>query len=215
MTAVALIALAGACVALPAWRALHAVRARRRNPPTSARRILFPFIGGALSEPVLDATLRIARAETATLIGVYLARVPMHLPLGAPLPRQCNEAMALLEVIEHRASRVNVSVDARIERGRTYRHALRELLEHEHPDRVVIAADTAGTDGFDAADVAWLLEHAEGEILVLRPAHDYHLRAPAGVQRPAAPAHPPSAADQRVQTPRWCSPDMLSRRALR
>ena len=54
---------------------------------------------------------------------------------------------------------------ARIERGRTYRHALRELLAHERYDRIVVAADDIGS-----TDVAWLLEHADGEILVLRPA---------------------------------------------
>ena len=128
---------------------------------------------------MLDATLRLARAEDATLVPAYLARVPMHLPLAAPLPRQCVEAMPLLEAIERRATHEGVAVDARIERGRTYRHALRELLASEHQDRIVIAADTSGTDGFDAADVAWLLQHAPGEILVLRPAHDRLIRAPA------------------------------------
>ena len=175
MTAV--LALAILCAGLVAWRAFDALRARRRRLTSPAQRILFPFIGGALSQPVLDATLRIARAEDATLVPAYLARVPMHVPLGTPLPRECSEAMPLLEAIEHRASHEGVAVDARIERGRTYRHALRELLAHEHQDRVVVAADTAGTDGFDAADIAWLLEHASGEILVLRPAHDRHIRA--------------------------------------
>jgi hypothetical protein len=38
-------------------------------------------------------------------------------------------------------------------------------------------ADRTGTDGFDAAAIAWLLEHAPGEIRVLRPAHDRLIRA--------------------------------------
>ncbi|MEA2144060.1 MAG: hypothetical protein QOI64_2490, partial [Solirubrobacteraceae bacterium] len=119
-----------------------------------------------------------------TLVPAYLASVPMHLPLEAPLPRQCNEAMPLLEAIEHRAKHEGVAVDARIERGRSYRHALRELLAHEHQDRMVVAADTSGTDGFDAADIAWLLEHAPGEILVLRPAHDRLISASGNGRRP-------------------------------
>jgi len=139
---------------------------------TVRRRILFPFVGDALSEPVLAATLRLARLEHATLVPAYLAHVPMAMPLDAPIPRQCERAMPLLEAVEQRAARAGVPVDSRIERGRTYRHALRELLEHEHFDRVVVAADTEGGEGFGAADVAWLLEHAEGELLVLRPAHD-------------------------------------------
>ena len=66
----------------------------------------------------------------------------------------------MLEAIKHRATHAGVAVDARIERGRTYRHALRELLAHEQQDRIVVAADASGADGFDAADIAWLLEHA-------------------------------------------------------
>jgi hypothetical protein len=33
-----------------------------------------------------------------------------------------------------------------------------------------LRAATTGTDGFDAEDIAWLLENASGEILVVRPA---------------------------------------------
>jgi hypothetical protein len=40
-----------------------------------------------------------------------------------------------------------------------------------------VAADTTGTDGFDAAEIAWLLERAPGETLVLRPAYDRLIRA--------------------------------------
>lgn len=149
---------------------------RRRRAPAAAgaavRRILFPFVGDALSEPVLEATLRLARVEHATLIPAYLAPVPMAMPLDAPIPRQCERALPLLEAVEQRAARAGVAVDSRIERGRTYRHALRELLAHERYDRVVVAAGTDGDEGFGAADVAWLLEHADGELLVLRPAHD-------------------------------------------
>jgi nucleotide-binding universal stress UspA family protein len=150
-------------------------------PPTSRLTVseapdavaLFPFVGDALSEPVFEATLRLARAEHATLVPAFLVRVPMAMPLAAPIPRQCQQALPLLEAVEQRAARAGVPVDSRIERGRTYRHALRELLGHEHFDRVVVAADTEGGEGFGAADVAWLLEHADGEMLVLRPAHDH------------------------------------------
>ena len=155
-----LVLLALACAVLAV-----ALARRRRAPGPSPRRILFPFAGEALSGPVLDAALRLARAERATLVPAYLARVPMAMPLDAPIPRQCGDAMPLLEAVEQRAARAGVPVDTRIERGRTYRHALRELLEHERYDRLVVAADD-----FGGADVAWLLEHASGEVVVLRPA---------------------------------------------
>lgn len=44
-------------------------RIRRGRPLQPApRRILFPFIGSNLSQPALDAALRLCRAEDATLV---------------------------------------------------------------------------------------------------------------------------------------------------
>ena len=154
------------------------VRHRRgEEEHAPSRRILFPFVGTQLSLSALDAALRIARVENATLVPAYLAPVPMSMPLGAPIPRACGQAFELLEAIEQRADAVGVPVDGRIGPGRTARHALRELLAAERYDRIVVAAETARTDGLSAVDVAWLLEHAPGEVAVLRPADEATLAA--------------------------------------
>jgi nucleotide-binding universal stress UspA family protein len=153
---------------------------RRRGaaePDRSRRRILFPYVGTQLSIAALDAALRIARIEEATLVPAYLAPVPMALPLDTPIARACSQAFELQEAIEQRAAHVGVPVDGRIGRGRTVRHALRELLADEHYDRIVVAAATAHTDGLSAGEVAWLLEHAPGEVVVLRPADEAALAA--------------------------------------
>jgi len=153
---------------------------RRRRDGTIApasRRILFPYVGTQLSISALDAALRIAHVEQATLVPAYLAPVPMALPLEAPMPRTCTRAFELQEAIEQRATVAGVPVDGRIGPGRTVRHALRELLTTERYDRIVVAAATARTDGLSATDVAWLLEHAPGEVVVLRPADDTALAA--------------------------------------
>jgi hypothetical protein len=121
---------------------------------------------------VLDASLRLASAEDATLVPVFLARVSLHLPLDTPLPRQSNIAIPLQEAIERRATRFGIPVDARIERGRTYRHALRQTIANERFDRIVIAAAAHNSPGFGPDDVAWLLDNAPGEIVVLRPDRD-------------------------------------------
>jgi hypothetical protein len=153
---------------------LRAVRVTRKprsaETPQSSRRILFPFLARALSEPALDAALRLAHAEDATLVPVLLARVGMQLPLDAPLPRQLAVAIPLQEAIEQRAAAFGVPVDARVERGRTPRHALRQTIAHERFDRIVVAAAGDGAAGLGADDVAWLLQTAPGEIVVLRPA---------------------------------------------
>jgi nucleotide-binding universal stress UspA family protein len=150
-----------------------------RMPGEPARRILFPFVATALSRRALDAALRLARAEGATLVPVFLARVPLNLPLDAPLPNQSRIAIPLQEAIEHRALKCGVPVDARVERGRTTRHALRQTIMHERFDRIVVAAAPHGGHGLDPDDVAWLLDHAPGEIVVLRPGSEDPVASPA------------------------------------
>lgn len=142
---------------------------RRRLRARAPKRILFPFRGKSVSRSTLDAALRLARAESATLVPAYLVTVPNQLSLDAPIPKECATAIPLLEAIERRASRLEVPIDSRIERGRTPRHALTQLMEHERFDRLVVPAETTRSDGFQPDDVAWLLEHARGEVIILRP----------------------------------------------
>ncbi|HEY4277437.1 MAG TPA: universal stress protein [Conexibacter sp.] len=159
---------------------LRGRQATRSTPVPGPRRVLFPFLGRTLSKPALEAALRLARAEGATLVPVYLAEVPRHLPLDVALPRQSRVALALLDAVEQRAQQCLVPVDARIERGRDSRHALREMLAHERYDRIVLAAETAGGgDGFSPEETAWLLANAPGEIVVLRPASEGPVELPA------------------------------------
>ena len=96
-----------------------------------------------LSERSLDATLRLARAQDATLIPAYLAIVPKALSIEAPLGSECEGALALLELIEQRAAKAGVAVDSRIERGRTARHALEALIDQERFDTIVLPAATS------------------------------------------------------------------------
>ena len=148
-------------------------------PGTKVGRILFPFVAQGLSTRALDAALRLADAEDATLVPIFIALVPARLPLDATLTRQCAIAIPLQEAIEQRATEFGVPVDARIQRGRTHRHALKQTIDQERFDRIVIAARANGTPGFDADDVAWLLNHAAGEIVVLRPSKEQNLGPPA------------------------------------
>jgi nucleotide-binding universal stress UspA family protein len=170
--------LALGIAAVTATHLNYRVRRPSKVPVTGTRRILFPFVANALSSRALDAALRLASAEDATLVPTFLARVSLDVPLDTPLPRQCALALSLQEAIEQRATKFGVPVDARIERGRTYRHALRETVANERYDRIVIAAATPDRPGFGADDVAWLLKNAPGEIVVLRPDDDERIGPP-------------------------------------
>jgi nucleotide-binding universal stress UspA family protein len=144
-------------------------RLRRGGRAESVHRILLPFTGTEISRRALDAALRLARAEEATLMPAYLAAVPLRLPLECPMPAEASRAMSMLEAIEQRASAQEVAVDARIERGRSYRHALERLLKEESFDRVVVPAHANGGEGLSGDDLVWLLRKAPAEVLILRP----------------------------------------------
>ena len=175
---VVLAALAGST----GYLLIREVRRRRTDASITPAptRILFPFVGQALSTPAFDAALRLARAEGATLVPAYLAIVPLSVQLDTPLKKQAEMALPMLEAVEQRAATQGVAVDSRIEPGRSVRHAFRLLLEHERFDRVVAAGATNG-DGFSPDDVAWMLENVPGEILILRPSRQ---RAKAKTIRP-------------------------------
>jgi nucleotide-binding universal stress UspA family protein len=151
-----------------------AKRRRRKTSGEGVHRILLPFTGTEISRRALDAALRLARAEGGTLMPAYLATVPLQLPLGCALPKEAAGAMAMLEAIEQRAAAQEVDVDARIERGRTYRHALERLLDEEDFDRVVVPARANGGEGLSGDDLVWLLRSAPAEVLILRPAPEDH-----------------------------------------
>ena len=194
IVAILVVALVALGVAFVSGRGLGRLRRRASVQASSSRRVLFPFVTGALSQRALDAALRLARSDGATLVPVFLAQVSLDLPLDSALPRQCSLAMPLLEAIEQRATEAGVPVDSRIERGRNRRHALRQAIAEERFDRIVIAAASEGSPGFDADDVAWLLDNAPGEIVVLRPSGDERSGLPgAGRGRRSIPARPPRA----------------------
>jgi nucleotide-binding universal stress UspA family protein len=145
---------------------------RRSEAPEVVHQILLPFTGTEISRRALDAALRLARAEEATLMPAYLATVSKRLPLDCAIPAEAARAMPMLEAIEQRAAAQDVAVDARVERGRSYRHALRRLLGREEFDRVVVPATSTGATGLSGEDLVWLLEKAPAEVLILRPAPD-------------------------------------------
>jgi hypothetical protein len=167
---VALIAVAALAAALGVALARRSgFRLVKLKP--GAQRILVPFSGGTLDPTVLETAIRIARAENATLVPAYLLIVPLRYAEDSPLTEEVAVALPLLEAVERAAGRAGVSVDARIEKGRTLTHALRLLWAVERFDRIVVPA-TGNGHGFTTKDLTWLLENAPTETLVLKPGRD-------------------------------------------
>jgi nucleotide-binding universal stress UspA family protein len=180
MIVIIILALVAVAVLGVAFGRFHAPQRRQQRAarPEAVRRILLPFTGTSISKRAFDAAVRLARVENATLMPCYLATVPLNLPLDAALPAQCLRAMPLLETIEQRAVDQGATIDGRIMRGRTYRDALRRILEDEHFDRVIVSATSHpggnGSGGFSGDDLVWLLDRADAEVLILRPAPEDH-----------------------------------------
>ena len=79
-----IVSLIAAAIAVAAFVVAH-----RRSPgkplPAGTRRILVPFTGGELDSRVLEAAIRVSRAENATLVPAYLVIVPLSLAEDAPM----------------------------------------------------------------------------------------------------------------------------------
>jgi hypothetical protein len=170
--------------ALATARLFGRLRGRRVSP--GSRRILVAFTRGHLERTVLDAAIRIARAEEATLVPAYLIVIPMQFTLDATMDREVSMAMPLLEAVEHAASRAGVPVDARIESGRTPIHALERLWKVEHFDRIVIPAPTGRDPGFTPKELLWMLTNAPSETLILRPDPALRHSEPVDARPPAS-----------------------------
>jgi hypothetical protein len=173
MTAL-VIALAVLVVALALLLAYRSRPPRPLRAPRNARRVLLPFTGSSLDRAVLDAAIRIAHAENAVLVPAYLLRVPLEYSEDSPLTKEVAVAMPLLEAVERAALRCGVSVDARIEKGRTPTHALGRLWAVEQFDRVIAPAPADNHDGsigggFSPKDLTWILTNSPTETLVLKP----------------------------------------------
>jgi nucleotide-binding universal stress UspA family protein len=156
-----------------------AIRVRRQLPNQGGQsppvqRILLPFTGSAISRRALDAAVRLARAENATLMPAYLAVVPRNLDIEAPIERVCGKVLPLLDAIEQRATRQGIRVESRIQRGRTYRDALSRVLDSESFDRVVVPASADGS-GIAGKDIVWLLTRAPTEVVIVRPDAEDHV----------------------------------------
>jgi nucleotide-binding universal stress UspA family protein len=143
-----------------------------KDRPRPVRSILLPFTGQAISRRAFEAAVRLARAENATIVPAFLARVPRNLPIDSPVPGQCAGGMPLLEAIEQRAAAQGLAVDSRVARGRSYRDALRRLLDQEQFDRVIVSATDSPRIGLSGEDLEWLLERVPAEVMILRPAPD-------------------------------------------
>jgi hypothetical protein len=160
-----------AVLATALWMARRRTQELVASP--GAPRILVPF-SGALDPVVLQAAIRIAKAQNAVLVAAYLLVVPLQYAEDSTRKEEVGVALPLLEAVEQAALRAGVPVDARIEKGRSATHALRRLWDVEQFDRIVAPASSGnGHGGFSVKELSWILAHAPAETIVLKPAPEH------------------------------------------
>lgn len=144
-------------------------RQKRGRKNSVQRRILFPINGHTLSERSFRTALEIAQRQQAALVTIFLANVPQQLPIDTQLPRQSELALGLFEEAERLAAAANVCVDPRVERGRTFRHALTNAVDSEQAHQVVLVIDPESKSSHPSPeDIAWALKKLPAEILIFR-----------------------------------------------
>ena len=119
---------------------------------------------------MLDAAIRIARAEDATLVPAYLIVIPLEYPLDAPMQQRgarwrcrCSRRSST-----PRCGPAYPSTRASRAAARPI-HALQRLWDAERFDRIVVPAPAGGSHGFTPKELHWMLVHAPSETVILRP----------------------------------------------
>lgn len=149
-------------------------RARRPLPAPIAPkggRILLPFTGERVPERALEVAADLARFREATLVLFYVAIVPVTLNIEAELTREVERGFSALEEAERMVKKVDVHTEIRLERERTARRGIIEMLKREPFDSVVIEMEPAGPGlklEKQIEDITYLFQRIKQEIIIVR-----------------------------------------------
>lgn len=149
-------------------------KARRPVPTTIAPkggRILLPFTGEKVPERALEVAADLARFRDATLVLFYVAIVPVTLNIEAELTREVERGFTALEEAERLARKAEVRTEIRLERERTARRGIIEMLKREPFDSVVIEMEPAGPGlklERQIEDMTYLFQRIKEEIIIVR-----------------------------------------------
>ena len=163
------------------------LRGRRSERAQAVHQILLPFTGTAISRRAVDAALRLARAEEATLMPAYLARSRSSCRSSARYPprrpRRCRCWRRSSSAPPPRASPSTPASSAAAPTAMP------------SPACSTARASTGSSSrrpraprGFSGDDLVWLLEKAPAEVLILRPGPEDRRYVTANGRGAASPA---------------------------
>ncbi|MHB0977027.1 MAG: universal stress protein [Candidatus Aquicultorales bacterium] len=136
-------------------------------------RILVPFTGDKIPEDALEVAANLARAREASLVLFYIAIVPVTLNIEAELTREVEKGFTALEESERLAVKSGVPTEIRLERERTLRRGIIDILERESFESVVVEMPKAGPGlklERQIEDIGYLFQRVQEEVVIVRTA---------------------------------------------
>lgn len=142
---------------------------------TKGGRILVPFFGDILPDQALEVAANLAKAREATVVLFYIAIVPVTLNIEAELTREVEKGFNALEKAEQTLKHANVATEIRLERERTARKGIIDILKREPFESLVLEMEEAGLGlklERQIEDISYLFQRVKTEIIVVRSSRD-------------------------------------------
>jgi APA family basic amino acid/polyamine antiporter len=132
-------------------------------------RILVPLKIGAIGEEVLATAIKLAEERGSTVSVVHVVRVPLDLPLDAPMLDAEERAEASIAEAKLLASEHNVNVEGEIVRARALGEAIVEQARKRDVDLIVLgsAPRWRRQSRFFSPTVDYVLRRATCEVMVV------------------------------------------------
>jgi basic amino acid/polyamine antiporter, APA family len=132
-------------------------------------RILVPLKIGAIGEEVLATAIRLAEERSSTVSVLHVVRVPLDLPLDAPMHDAEERAEASIAEAKLLASEHDVEVEGEIVRSRSLGEAIVEQARARDVDLIVMgsAPRWRRQSRFFSPTVDYVLRRAHCEVMVI------------------------------------------------
>jgi APA family basic amino acid/polyamine antiporter len=140
-------------------------------PETSGayQRILVPLKLSEIGEEVLATAIKLAEEHRAAVRVLHVLRVPLELPIDAPLPEQEDNARVSLEEASELAAEHGVEIETEVVRARSIGEAVVEGARRCEADLILLgsAPRWRQQSRFFSPTVDYVLRHAPCEVMVV------------------------------------------------
>ncbi|HTO24893.1 MAG TPA: universal stress protein [Gaiellaceae bacterium] len=148
----------------------HVVAADEQQlPEAEFSRILVPMKLGEIGEEMVATAVKLAQERRATVEALFVMRVPLDLPLDAPLEELERQAAASMEEAAALGTDHGVEVTGRIVRARAIGEAIVQAAEESGADLIVLGSSPRWRrqSRFFSPTVDYVLRRSPAEVLIV------------------------------------------------